>query len=108
MTINGRNANGILVRKTVQPLVNEYFLKGCGSGEQQNYRECEHLHSDNDDSEENYFLEFSNFACLKVPHVGGKGASLARLERFAKKSNAEVRKITVFTLTFLPYHCSQT
>ncbi|CAL8101529.1 unnamed protein product [Orchesella dallaii] len=93
MTINGRLANGVLIRKsdvvhdnfTAQRSVSQFpynVVNGSLLLEKVNGPNNSERGGNVDEGQS--FLEFSHPACLKVPLVGGKGASLARLQIFTK------------------------
>lgn len=121
-TINGQNANGILIRKSdiFKACKNSNTACEKRSGESmaisQNHSRVDkhrsellspqkvYTHQKGDEllwnnvasdgevlDEAGYFLEFSQPSCLKVPLVGGKGASLAKLQNFTRtRPNSEV------------------
>lgn len=91
MTVNGQIATGVLIRKSD-------VVKEWGRLTLPENQEVVHSASLNRASEG--VLEFSHPECVKVSLVGGKGASLAKLQTFIdEKSTTDVKTAHGFCVT---------
>jgi len=115
LTINGQSANGVLIRKsdvvetseeicdtwtnwtmTISQNPTEESIHTCKQIPERNI--CVQDEHDGENYDAPKFAEFSQQSCKKVLLVGGKGASLAKLQTFTlTHPSSQVMSITIYT-----------
>ncbi len=116
LTINGQNANGVLIRKTdvvetSKEICNTCIEKGTDwtmtilQNSKESIHTCQQIPErsscvqDWDNCDAPKFTEFSQQNCRKVLLVGGKGASLAKLNTFTQTHPSSQVMQCLFTNT---------
>lgn len=126
LTVNGQNANGVLIRKTDVVETSEEICNTCIERDndwttsilqnptiKRTTHTCKQIGERNSCQQdgENYdydtdtlkFTEFSHPSCRKVVLVGGKGASLAKLHTFTLTHPSSQVMSTVYTHSTFVY-----